>query len=74
MTTKEFIDKFDSFTRATHNSTVIIHPNLKHIELTEKFVTELKKDFNIRLMMAQHGIEDLGAVEKFAIMILEDSY
>ena len=75
-TSKEFIDKFDHFTRATHNGNVIIHPNLpfSHIELTGKFVDELKNDLAIRIMMAHSGIDSLSPIERFAIMILSDSY
>jgi len=76
MTTKEFIDNFDYFRRVPTNGNVIIHPNLPNsfIELTGEFVDELKNNLSNRIMMAQQGIDDLGPIEKFAIMILEDAY
>lgn len=75
-TSQEFIDKFDQFTRATHNGNVVIYPNLphSHIELTGKFVDKLKNNFINRITMAHQGIDSLSPIERFAIMILRDAY
>jgi len=76
LTSSEFIEKFDSFTRAKHTGNVIIHPALPfdHIELTGDFVNLLKNDLEKKIMMAHTGLARLSPTDKFTIMILEQAY
>lgn len=75
-TSKEFIDNFDNFTRSSDKKTVVIHPGLEYgfIELTPKFVEELKKDLSSKIMMAHAGLERLSPTDRFAIMMLDEAY
>jgi len=74
-TLESFINKFDHF-RRTPKGNVIIHPGLSYnlIELKGEFVDELKQTTANRIAMTSTKIDDLNALEKFAIMILEDAY
>lgn len=76
MTSNEFIEKFDYFTRDSHTGNVIIHPYLPfgHIELTGDFVDLLKDDLLKKIMLAHNGIDKLDPSTKFAIMMLEQAF
>jgi hypothetical protein len=71
-----FINSFDHFRRVPKSGNVIIHPDIPHgfIELTPAFVDELKNEFTKKLTMAQIGLDELGPIEKFVIMMLEKAY
>ena len=71
----EFLQRLDNYKKTSNNS-VVIHPGWSYcfIELHEDFINELKQELKIKLMMADNGIEELDAITKFAIMVLEDSY
>jgi len=73
-TVKEFLQRLDQY--KSYKNNVIIHPGWSYcfIELNKDFVEQLKKELRTKLMMAEHGIDELDAITKFAIMVLEDSY
>ena len=76
MTTADFINNFDHFRRVPDTGNVIIHPALPYgfIELKAQFVDDLKEDLSKKLLMAQHGVDELSPTEKFVIMMLEKAY
>ena len=76
LTVQEFISKFDDYTRSSTGDSVVIYPNLPyhHIELTETFVQKLKKDLEVKIAMAHHGMDKLDPTTRFAIIILEQSW
>jgi hypothetical protein len=74
-TVQEFLQRLEQYKNPTPNS-VIIHPGWTYcfIELNKDFMEQLKNELRTKLMMAEHGIDELDAITKFAIMVLEDSY
>ena len=76
ITISEFINNFEYFKRVKDTGNVIIHLGLSYnfIELRSKFVDELKNDLKNQLMIADTNMDELSAITKFAIIILEDSY
>jgi len=74
-TVAEFLHRLDQYKVSSVNS-VVIRPGWTYcfIELDKDFVDQLKNELRIKLMMAEQGIDQLDAITKFAIMVLEDSY
>ena len=74
-TVGEFLQRLEQYKNPTPNS-VIIHPGWTYgfIELNKDFMDQLKKELSTKLVMAENGIDELDAITKFAIMVLEKSY
>lgn len=74
MDINDLFKKFDDYKRT--NGNVIIHPGPQFniLELSEDFVQTLKHELETNICMASSEIDELNAITKFVIMILEESY
>jgi hypothetical protein len=76
MTINDLLDLFDNYRRIKEHGTAIVHldRNYGFIELKEEFVQALKNDIALKSKIVAAGIDELSPLEKFAIIVLQDSY
>ena len=71
----DFIGNPNSFDIRS-KKTILIHPGFRYgfIELDNKFFEKLINELKSKIFIAYAGIDKLSAIDKFAILMLENAY